>query len=863
MITNNLLQRRLSQLGQNRFLKIFLPLAFMIILTTVSVFAVETGRNLEAVYSNERDHAFLLTQVISADFESAVSDLMILSENQNLQAFLETGEFQYYFSLAQEFLSFANQRELYDQIRFIDETGMEIVRVNFNNGEPTIVPTDQHQFKGDRYYFQDTFQLEAGQVFVSPLDLNIEHGEIEQPIKPMIRFGTVVFDADGQKRGVIVLNYFGAILSQSLEQISPTISGQIMLLNADGYWLKGPIQEDEWGFMYPDRVEKTFAQAYPDAWQQISGAETGQFQNTDGLFTFVTVHPFLEAWKSSTGSGEAFEPSSEMIEGSEITWKIVLHVPLGTLKAKTRGLVIGLVLLDAVLIFVVAVGAWIVTRSGEKLEKTEIELDLHKNHLEELLEERTVELRQLKDSNEGIIQNMQEGILVMDPEGIITFINPASSLLLGYLPEEIVGQHWKVLVSPDQHEIVDGAEDRRARGESGHYELTLTRKNGERIPVLVGSGNRVEEGQIVSSIAVFTDISTSKRADDALNERVKELRCLYNIAEIFGRPALSLDERCLEAASMLPPGWQFPEITGGRIVVEEKVFKTKNFKETKWIQKADIRINNEKVGTVDVCYLKEKPDEYEGPFLKEERELINNIARQLGGYIKRKHAEDDLIANQQRLKTLAQKLVVAQEEERKRVARELHDEAGQALTALKIKLSGLGTKFTEAGIDTEEDINSLNRSIDQTHEQLRLIAQGLRPPAIDTLGLTTALESFCENLAINAGINIKYEGESIGDVSEIIKISLYRIVQEALSNVIRHADAKEVEVTLQWVDSNIQLTTMDDGKGFDPTILDDSPTGLGIVGMRERMELINGSFEISASEKKGTKILVICPRGVQ
>ena len=150
---------------------------------------------------------------------------MILSENQNLQAFLEMGEFQYYFSLAQEFLSFANQRELYDQIRFIDETGMEIVRVNFNNGEPTIVPTDQHQFKGDRYYFQDTFQLEAGQVFVSPLDLNIEHGEIEQPIKPMIRFGTVVFDADGQKRGVIVLNYFVLKTFSSTTILPPVISG--------------------------------------------------------------------------------------------------------------------------------------------------------------------------------------------------------------------------------------------------------------------------------------------------------------------------------------------------------------------------------------------------------------------------------------------------------------------------------------------------------------------------------------------------------------------------------------------------------------------------------------------------------------
>ncbi|MBE9534752.1 MAG: PAS domain S-box protein, partial [Proteobacteria bacterium] len=133
-----------------------------------------------------------------------------------------------------------------------------------------------------------------------------------------------------------------------------------------------------------------------------------------------------------------------------------------------------------------------------------------------------------------------------------------------------------------------------------------------------------------------------KRVEGALEERVKELQCLYSIAKISERPEITLDELCRESVNLLPPSWQYPEITGTRIIVEGKVFKTKNFKETKWMQKAVIYIKNEMVGKVDVCYLKEKPTEYEGPFLKEERDLIKNIAGQLGERIEHKRTEEAL-----------------------------------------------------------------------------------------------------------------------------------------------------------------------------------------------------------------------------
>ena len=142
-----------------------------------------------------------------------------------------------------------------------------------------------------------------------------------------------------------------------------------------------------------------------------------------------------------------------------------------------------------------------------------------------------------------------------------------------------------------------------------------------------------------------------KQAEKALLERIKELKCLYNIAEISNRPEIALDELFQESVSLLPLGWQYPEITGSRITVDGKVYSTKNFKETKWMQREDIHTTNEIFGTVEVCYLKEKPDENEGPFLEEERKLIKNIAGQLGEHITRKQAEEELHKRMNELET--------------------------------------------------------------------------------------------------------------------------------------------------------------------------------------------------------------------
>jgi hypothetical protein len=118
-----------------------------------------------------------------------------------------------------------------------------------------------------------------------------------------------------------------------------------------------------------------------------------------------------------------------------------------------------------------------------------------------------------------------------------------------------------------------------------------------------------------------------------LKERAKELNCLYEVQELLGAPEITIDEICQGIVKALPPGWQYPDVCGAQIVYSGKIYQTPRFKETSWVQSADIIIQDQNVGKISVCYTEERPPSDEGPFLKEERKLINTIAEQFGFYI--------------------------------------------------------------------------------------------------------------------------------------------------------------------------------------------------------------------------------------
>ncbi|RDH84306.1 MAG: hypothetical protein DIZ78_12220 [endosymbiont of Escarpia spicata] len=263
---------------------------------------------------------------IELTFSNVLSDLRILAESDAVSA-LMSGDEKARVALASELLVFSRHKGLYDQVRFLDTGGMEKVRINYHAGRPAIVPEGALQNKKGRYYFEDTLRLSRGEVFVSPLDLNIERGEIEQPLKPMIRFGMPVFGSDGRKKGIVLLNFLAERLVSRFSRVALDDDETRSLLNRDGYWLSGPDSREEWGFMFPERKELTFGNRFPVAWREILANKSGSFQGEMEQFVYTTVYPISPELHSSTGAGKAYLPSSGQLEARDYVWKVVAKYP--------------------------------------------------------------------------------------------------------------------------------------------------------------------------------------------------------------------------------------------------------------------------------------------------------------------------------------------------------------------------------------------------------------------------------------------------------------------------------------------------------------------------------------------------------
>lgn len=230
--------------------------------------------------------------------------------------------------------------------------------------------------------------------------------------------------------------------------------------------------------------------------------------------------------------------------------------------------------------------------------------------------------------------------------------------------------------------------------------------------------------------------------------------------------------------------------------------------------------------------------------------------------IERRHAEETVRQYAERLEHLSRKLLEAQEAERRRLARELHDEIGQVLTAVKINVQAIRPHVSPEGLPrVEESIEVVNRAI----QQVRDLSLDLRPSLLDDLGLAAAVRWYVDRQAQRAGIAITAAIELVpGRLPPETETVCFRIIQEALTNVVRHSQARDVRIRLTCEAKELVLVIGDDGIGFDPATVDvdsGSGRGLGLLGMQERVHLVGGRLEITTRPGQGTELRVRVPLG--
>jgi signal transduction histidine kinase len=554
-----------------RLLAIFLPAALLTGAVVLALYLQERAAETSLHEQAGRHLVDLHGDIITRELEAVQSELLYLAGQNTLRRYL-IGKANRD-DLESDYLLFCRQRGVYDQVRYLDNTGHERIRVNFNGGQAAVVPQSELQSKADRYYFSEAMQLDRGQVFVSAFDLNVEHGQIERPLKPTVRFATPVFAADGTRRGVLVLNYLGAALLDKLAEVSRTFAGTALLLNRQGHYLRGPAPDDEWGFML--RHNRTFAERYPDAWALIPAAGEGQFRTKDGLFTY---------------------------------------------------------------------------RTADAPPRTE-----------------------------------------RDPE---------------------VDYFGLVVVAHTAPEVLDAAS----------------------------------------------------------TQALRRLLLLYGAVLLI----------------LLPLSWYLAH-----------------------------------VGSL------------------------------------RRQRERELAASEGRLRALSSQLIAAQEEERRSISRDLHDEFGQVATAIALDLQRAGQTAESAKKDEliARALSGTGCLLERIHE----ISTRIRPAMLDDIGLKDAVQSLLSDFERSTGIvpraDLRVESGTVSapGVSE----NVYRILQEALTNVARHAQVAEVLVGLHVTADHVALTVRDAGRGFDLAGL--NGRRLGILGMRERAELLGGTFDLVTELGRGTEVRVVIP----
>jgi methyl-accepting chemotaxis protein len=311
------------------------------IISAVLVLVLQYNSILKTMDSYKQEVAVSMKNAsfsIEKVFSSVFNDLLYLSEREELSETKSINNTSERTRQLNDFYAFVSNKKVYDQLRYIDKTGQEILRVNYNKGDVKIVDDNKLQSKAGSYYVDDALALKNGQIYTSKFDLNKEKGEIEKPIKPMIRFVTPYMNKYGQLDGLIVFNYLGENLIEDLREADQSHISQIQLVNSNGYYLYNEDSTKDWAFMRNE--EKGFFKDYPDAWEKIQENNISEFSSKNGYFKIIPVNPDIYA-ESIVGT--------KMVENDINDYYVIAHINREVItsiyrEAVIRGIIIFLII---------------------------------------------------------------------------------------------------------------------------------------------------------------------------------------------------------------------------------------------------------------------------------------------------------------------------------------------------------------------------------------------------------------------------------------------------------------------------------------------------------------------------------------
>ncbi|WP_139207407.1 sensor histidine kinase [Phytopseudomonas flavescens] len=273
-------------------LVLFLPWSLLIIVLSVLLYERMLDDRLEPLLEAQNDSLAEGVAVLERHLASLGGDLQFLSQQPLLRRALKSPSDDSYAALGELFIEFSNSRGVYQRIRWLDETGMERVRVDAVSGTALPVETVNLQNDSAAYYFVETMRLYRGESYLSRFDLDRQYradGSIAALV-PVLRAAVPVFSERGERRGVLILDYRAARLLGRLQETSEAYGGSLQLLDHEGYWMLGERPEQAWGFLL-GKPELTLSSSQPTSWQKLQQDQRGSFIDSAGFWTYNHFHP--------------------------------------------------------------------------------------------------------------------------------------------------------------------------------------------------------------------------------------------------------------------------------------------------------------------------------------------------------------------------------------------------------------------------------------------------------------------------------------------------------------------------------------------------------------------------------------------